>query len=167
MSAIAYTIPQMRSLVTHNFGLKLVSGLIALAIWYRYSLMSQLNVTQVFERHLKVIHKAPQLSVTHPLEDALVRITLSGRRLDLMQVDRQLEAQVDLAIVHSAIGEVSASVEAAFDPALGLQVVSIEPKTVKITVRSAEPRADPPLSGSPSADTAATPTPSPSPPVLD
>ena len=150
----------------HNFGLKVVSFLIAVAIWYRYSLVSPQGVTQVFERRLKVVHKDAHLSVSHPLEDALVRITISGRRLDLMHADRELEAQVDLKNVRSAIGDVSLPVEAAFDTGLGLKVLAIEPNVVKISVRSADPLPAPrPDPASPSPDPS--PLPSPSSPVLD
>ena len=114
--------------------------MIAVAIWYRYSLTSNAGVTQVFERKLKIVNKEPQLAVSHRVEDGRVRITLSGRRLDLMQVENQLAAQVDMKLVKSALGEVAPPVEAVFPPELNLKVVNIEPRVVRITVRSADPQ---------------------------
>lgn len=133
----------MRPLLTHNLGLKVVSFLIAVAIWYRYSLTSAAGVTQIFERRLKIANKEPHLAVSHAVEDGRVRIAIAGRRLDLMQLEGQLGVQVDLKNVKSAIGEVSLPVEAVFPPELNLKVVNVEPKVVKIAVRSAEPIPDP------------------------
>lgn len=133
----------MRSVLTHNLGLKVVSFLIAVAIWYRYSLTSSAGVTQVFERKLKIANKEPHLAVSHALEAGRVRVSISGRRLDLMQLDNQLSVQVDLKNVKSALGEVAVPVEAVFPPELNLKVTNIEPRVVKISVRSADqPRAE-------------------------
>lgn len=139
----------MRQLVTHNLGLKAVSFLIAVAIWYRYSLTSATGVTQVFERRLTFANKDPHLAVSHPIADARVRISISGRRLDLMQLDSHLGAQIDLKNVKSAIGEVSPEVEAVFPPELNLKVTGIEPKVVKISVRWADPGPPPEPAPSP------------------
>lgn len=147
----------MRSIFTHNLGLKVVSFLIAVAIWYRYSLTSAAGVTQVFERRLKVANKEHHLSVSHPAEDGRVRIAISGRRLDLMQLEGYLSAQVDLKNVKSAIGEVSVPVEAVFPPELSLKVLSVEPKVVKLSVRSAEPGPEPSPAPSPARHPAAGP----------
>jgi hypothetical protein len=149
----------MRQLITHNLGLKVVSFLIAVAIWYRYSLVSPVGISQTFERRLKIVNKDARLAVSHSLEDGQVRITLAGRRLDLMQIDRQLEAHVDLKNVRSAIGEVSLPVEVFFDPRDGLKVLAVSPKVVKVSVRSAEPAT--------SVEAVPSPAPSPSSTVLD
>lgn len=124
--------------LTHNLGLKVVSFLIAVAIWYKVSLVSSSGVAQTFRRPLKIVNKDARLSVSHSVEDGVITITLSGRRIDLMRVEPFLEATVDLKNVRSPIGEVLVPVDATFPPWLNLRLVRVEPKKVRVSVRSAD-----------------------------
>src|ERR1051325_5929222 len=120
----------MRAALSHNFGLKVVSFLISLAIWYRVSFISTVTITQSYLRPIQLVNLDPSLSVAAPLSVKKAEVKLSGRRIDLIQAESQLEVVVDLKNVKSPIGDVTALVDAVIPAALHLQVVKVEPSQV-------------------------------------
>jgi hypothetical protein len=130
----------MRELVAHNFGLKAISLLFSVVIWYKFSFDSAAGAVQQYVRAIELVNTDPTLSVTCPPDRDRAVVTIWGRRIDLVQVDRSLRAILDLKNVRSPIGDVSLKVEALVPPGLAVEVRKIEPAVVRVAVRPAASR---------------------------
>ncbi|MBI4864007.1 MAG: hypothetical protein HY815_27680 [Candidatus Riflebacteria bacterium] len=135
--------------MTHNLGLKLISFLIALAIWYKVSFSNPAGIVQKYLCKVSVLNRDPSLTVSHPFENKRVHITLAGKRWDLIQAEPHLEAVLDLKNAKSPIGEVTVNLEAVYPPHLEIKVLKIEPRVVKISVLAAHEPVAPPASPRP------------------
>jgi YbbR domain-containing protein len=130
----AYT-AQVRGLLQHNLGLKLISFLISVAIWYKVSFSSAVEIVRTYRVPVRLTNKSPTLVVSHSPESSTVLLTLSGRRWSLLNAQNDLYAVLDLKNVKSPIGEVSLQVEAMLPPQSNLRVLRIEPDVIRTAVK--------------------------------
>jgi hypothetical protein len=131
---LAYT-GRVRGLLRHNLGLKLISCLISLAIWYKVSFSSAVEMVRTYRVPVRLTNKSPSLVVSHSPESSTVLVTLSGRRWSLLNAQNDLYAVLDLKNVKNPIGEVSLQVEAVLPPQSNLRVLRIEPDVILTAVR--------------------------------
>ena len=131
----------MHEILTHNLGLKLISFLIAVTIWFKVSFANPAApITYVYYRPVSVIHKDPTLKLidpdpnsSGPIENRLVAVHVTARRVDLLWLESQIKVVLDLKNVRSPIGEVTLSPEVLLPSGLTLKC-RLDPRGTRVRV---------------------------------
>jgi YbbR domain-containing protein len=124
---------RLRALVTHDLGLKVVSLVIAIAIWAKVSLYGTDDLTQTYVRSIAIDNLDASLRVDVASGTPEARITLTGPRHAHTRLARRLRAFVDLRNVKSPLGEVTLGVETNVSAESEVRVRA-EPARVRVRV---------------------------------
>ena len=122
----------LRAFFTRNLGRKIVSVWVALGIWFWVNVTSQRAISCTVLRNLAYFNKADDLRVVSEREE--VRITVRGRRIDLMANLDKVRAFVDLSKLGDGSGSRRLAVEYFIPGRLSFQ--SIEPSHVVLVLES-------------------------------
>ena len=124
------SIDVIRNFFTHNLGLKLASVFVALCIWFWVNVTSPRTITCTVVRQVGHFNKEEGIEVRSPRQS--VRVTVRGRRIDLMANLDKIRAFVDLSKAGSKVGQVTLAVENFVPGKLEFQEMS--PRTVKVDI---------------------------------
>jgi YbbR domain-containing protein len=128
-----------------NFGLKLVSLLLACILWWYVSLPRREEVRErVVTASLTLVGMPSYLVITTPDIPGSVAVRVRGRKTDLRGLASQtLEASADLSGINKP-GEVAITIRAQhINVPDEIEVVSIQPSTVRVRVEQLRQRAVP------------------------
>ena len=123
-------VEMIRDFFTHNLGLKLASVFVALCIWFWVNVTSQRPITCTVVRQVGHFNKEPGIEVRSKRQR--VKVTVRGRRIDLMANLDKIRAFVDLSKAGTKVGPVTLAVEN-FVPG-NLEFQEMSPRLVKVDI---------------------------------
>ncbi len=140
----------IRNFFTHNLGLKIASVFVALCIWFWVNVTSLRTITCTVERPVGYFNKMPGIEVRTPIQS--VKITVRGRRIELMANLDKIRAFVDLSKAGPRLGPVTLPVENFVPGKLEFQGMS--PQMVKVDIGHVKAKPKPTLAAAKRVDSA-------------
>jgi len=124
--------PDYKAFFSKNLGLKLFSAFIGLLIWFWVNMTSNRIISSSLNCQLRFYNAHPSIEVKSASRN--IRLSLSGKRLDIVANLDKLVAFVDVSKAGPPPVQVNLPVET-FVPG-NLKVLTIEPAQISLSVTS-------------------------------